>query len=218
MDWPQSELGCLSEDNKRVVCSPVKCFVNYDISGEDVININKYSKFSKLINVTGFVFNFFYNLKHSDLNPARMAFVYLVKLVQVQHFKIVYDFFHNSESDMAPQLLKDFENCIKIDDIVLIKNNIQTRPFWHLGRVVRLIVGSDDKIRSAEIKIGDNIVLHSLKHLYPLELSLQPDNSGQLVEEPIPSCSQPVDSNNTRPKRTCINKSKNRQNDPYIWY
>ena len=60
-----------------------------------------------------------------------------------------------------------------MDDVVLIKNPAKPRPFWLLGRVLELHHGDDDKVRSAKIKRGDGAEqVHSLKHLYPLELSL----------------------------------------------
>ena len=74
----------------------------------------------------------------------------------------------------------NFENKIKENDIVLIKNPAKGRHQWRLGRVMELIYGSDKKIRSAKILKGDEnwmnktrkLELHSISHLYPLELSI----------------------------------------------
>lgn len=67
----------------------------------------------------------------------------------------------------------DFKNIIKIDDLVLIKNLAKAKPYWSLGRVVNVIPGNDYCIRSTNVKKpNDNIQLHSIKHLYPLELSI----------------------------------------------
>ena len=80
----------------------------------------------------------------------------------------------------------NFENKIKVNDIVLIKNPAKGRHQWRLGRVMELIYGSDKKIRSAKILKGDDkwkdkigvplqtrkLELHSISHLYPLELSI----------------------------------------------
>ena len=78
----------------------------------------------------------------------------------------------------------DFENKIKVNDIVLIKNPAKGRHHWRLGRVIELIFGSDNKVRSAKILKGDanyrecerKLELHSLKHLFPLELSITHDH------------------------------------------
>ena len=74
----------------------------------------------------------------------------------------------------------NFENKIKMNDIVLIKNPAKGRHQWRLGRVMELIYGSDNKVRSAKILKGDEnwrtkvrkLELHSIGHLYPLELSI----------------------------------------------
>ena len=67
----------------------------------------------------------------------------------------------------------DFINHIKVNDVVLVKNPAKPRPYWLLGRVLELIYGDDDKVRSAKVKRGDGSVqLHSISHLYPLELPL----------------------------------------------
>lgn len=82
----------------------------------------------------------------------------------------------------------DFENKVKVNDVVLIKGPpSEKRPFWKLGRVVELIPGDDGKVRSCKLKRADGEYLgvdgsvrackgeishHSLNHLYPLELSL----------------------------------------------
>ena len=70
-----------------------------------------------------------------------------------------------------------FENKLKVNDVVLVKGPPMTkRPYWTLGRVVELIPGYDQKVRSVKILKGDGatgtITTHSLKHLYPMELSL----------------------------------------------
>merc|ERR1712055_966155 len=67
----------------------------------------------------------------------------------------------------------DFVNKVKINNIVLIKNPSQPRPYWLLGRVVQLFPGDDGNVRSVQVRRGDSQVqTHSLKHLYPLELTL----------------------------------------------
>ena len=67
----------------------------------------------------------------------------------------------------------NFNNRINVDDVVLVKNSAKSRPFWLMGRVLEFIVGNDKKIRSVKVKRGDGSVqVHSIKLLYPLELSL----------------------------------------------
>ena len=49
-----------------------------------------------------------------------------------------------------------------------------------MGRILEIIIGYDNKIRSVKLKRGDGqICHHSLNHLYPLELSLTHSGSRQ---------------------------------------
>ena len=49
----------------------------------------------------------------------------------------------------------DFNNKIQVNDVVLIKNPIKTRPFWKLSRVTELFQQNDGNIHSASITRGD---------------------------------------------------------------
>ena len=67
----------------------------------------------------------------------------------------------------------NYVNKIKVDDVVLVKIPNKSRPFWPLGRVIELVEGDDGKVRSVRLKRGDGAIQHhSIKHLYPLELTL----------------------------------------------
>ena len=60
--------------------------------------------------------------------------------------------------------------------MVLIKNPAETRSYWLLGRVTELIYDEDGKVRTVKLKRGDGEnVTHSIKHLYPMELSVTYD-------------------------------------------
>ena len=104
----------------------------------------------------------------------------------VSHFKdLWYEEYLLSLRSLYRNLYEnDYENKIKVNDIVLIKNPAKGRHHWRLGRVVELIFGSDNKVRSAKLLKGDakyrenerKLELHSLSHLYPLELSITHDH------------------------------------------
>ena len=74
----------------------------------------------------------------------------------------------------------EFVNKIKVNDLVVIKNPVKARQHWRLGRVIELISGSDNKVRAVKLLRGDakyrqgvrKLELHSIKNLYPLELSI----------------------------------------------
>lgn len=132
----------------------------------------------------------------------------------------------------------NFHNRINVDDVVLVKNPAKSRPFWLLGRVLELIVGDDKKIRSVKVKRGDGSVqVHSIKLLYPLELSLTHAHHPKIIPDLKGVCDRKIDvakskvSNDVpdtkgtsvaikqRPKRTKnLKGSKNSPNNPYVYY
>lgn len=67
----------------------------------------------------------------------------------------------------------EFSNKINVNDVILIKNPIKSRPLWLLSRVIELFSGNNHKVCFAQIKSGDGKVeIHRLKfkHLYLLEI------------------------------------------------
>ena len=87
----------------------------------------------------------------------------------------------------------NWNNKISVEDIVLVKLLNKSRPFWALGRVLELIRGHDDKVRSVKLKKGDGVIAHhSINHLYPLDLLLthnpyfQNNDSTQVESSVIP--------------------------------
>ena len=78
-----------------------------------------------------------------------------------------------------------FENSVKVGDIVLVKNPAVKRQHWILGRILEIYPGADGKVRSVKLLRGKadyrekpgKPELHSLKHLYPLELSMTHDHA-----------------------------------------
>ena len=67
-----------------------------------------------------------------------------------------------------------WENRIKIGDIVLIKAINKARLFWMMGRVLELVLGFDNKVRSVKLKQGNGAIeCHSISNLYPMEISIR---------------------------------------------
>ena len=89
----------------------------------------------------------------------------------------------------------NFNNKVKVDDVVLVKGPPdKKRPYWHLGRVLEVIPGSDGKVRSVKLKRADgDIAHHSLNHLYPMELALTHDH---VATSPVRSSDQDLVQNN----------------------
>ena len=114
-----------------------------------------------------------------------------------------------------------WENRIKVGDIVLIKAFNKPRPFWMMGRVLEVVIGFDGNIRSVKLKQGNGSVeYHSICNLYPLELSIthairadvtKPDSDGVENMNAILNNSNNSDLSNphnksVRPKRKATEK------------
>ena len=86
-----------------------------------------------------------------------------------------------------------WENRIKVGDIVLIKAINKARPFWMMGKVLELVIGFDNKVRSVKLKQGNGAIeYHSISNLYPMEISVnQVEPQTRANEED--SVSGPVD-------------------------
>ena len=66
--------------------------------------------------------------------------------------------------------------------MVLVRSPLKPRPFWVLGIVLEMFCREDGVVRSAKAKQGGNAVYsHSLKNLYPLELSLSGKDQVQSI-------------------------------------
>ena len=81
----------------------------------------------------------------------------------------------------------NWQNKIRAGEVVLVKLPNKPRPFWLLGCALELVVGHDNKVSGVKLKRGDGqIQHHSIKHLYPLELSCTHsniDSSSSLFQE-----------------------------------
>ena len=83
----------------------------------------------------------------------------------------------------------EFSNKIRVGEIVLIRQPNLKRHQWILGRVLELYYGNDKKVRSAKVlRSGDwekgPLVssVYSIKHLYPMELSISDEPSIDIPE------------------------------------
>ena len=90
---------------------------------------------------------------------------------------------------------KNWEHKICAGDVVLVKMPNKSRPYWLMGRVMELVVGHDNKVRSVKLKRGDGVVVHhSISHLYPLELSLTHNHRDAVNDNQDDTCVEVVDS------------------------
>ena len=57
---------------------------------------------------------------------------------------------------------KEGKPSIEQGDVIILKCDLSNRAFWRLGLVESLIPGSDEKVRAAVIKVGDNLQVERL--------------------------------------------------------
>ncbi|GFQ86529.1 DUF5641 domain-containing protein [Trichonephila clavata] len=59
---------------------------------------------------------------------------------------------------------------LKIDDVVLIREDNVKRYNWKLGRIKKLFPGRDGKVRSCEIQLSKGVIKRPVERLYNLEV------------------------------------------------
>ena len=62
------------------------------------------------------------------------------------------------------------ENRLAVGDVVIVKSAERNRNCWPLGIIETLIVGRDQVVRGAKLRVGKNVIERAVQHLYPLEL------------------------------------------------
>ena len=109
----------------------------------------------------------------------------------------------------------NWENKIKVGDVVLIKTINKPRPYWLLGKVLELIIGSDSKVRTVKIKQGNGAIeYHSISNLYPLEVTVTHAGKNEMVppEDRVTADDEaqaiPAPDSKERPKRKATERFK----------
>jgi len=100
----------------------------------------------------------------------------------------------------------DWEDQIKLGEVVLISAPNKSRTHWQLGKVIELLPGQDHKIRTVKLRRHDKSEgVYSIKNLYPLEIRSD-EEVQNIANEPAPLTIS------TRPQRVaainCRNKLK----------
>ena len=81
----------------------------------------------------------------------------------------------NLRENHSLSVKKGGRDSVKVGDIVVLKNDTTKRMFWKVAIVSELLLGTDNKIRAAVVKVmdprgGHNMLRRSIKHLYPIEV------------------------------------------------
>ena len=65
----------------------------------------------------------------------------------------------------------DRGSSLKVGGVVIVKSAARNRNCWPLGIIETLIVGRDQVVRGAKLRVGETVLERAVQHLYPLELS-----------------------------------------------
>ena len=97
--------------------------------------------------------------------------------------------------NLPPLKSKKINNCLKINSVVLIRDQNLQKMAWPLGVVTKLHRGLDGLVRAVEIKTTKGTVTRSIQHLTLLEID-HLDSSGN-EESPFPLDTSPDPKNNS---------------------
>ena len=120
-----------------------------------------------------------------------------------------YEEYLTSPRETAFDLYQDsWENRIKIGDLVIISSPIKPRSHWSMGRVTKLHPDDEGVVRSAALMRSDRTEgTYAIKHLYPLELSVQ-------MKTERPEVPSPEEEKPRRTKRAAAQRCLERLSQP----
>ena len=82
---------------------------------------------------------------------------------------------------------KEFQQNIKLGEIVLISDDITPRLSWKLGLITKLFPGPDGYIRSVELRTQNGLLLRPVSKLYPLEVQCTAENFCPTIPIDVPT-------------------------------
>ena len=120
-EWPKGQLGCIPHSAKGELITPVLGPAKTDA----LVDICKYSSFSKLIGVTTKLFTAVFKFKKSLADPVEAATNYLIKVMQHETFDLEISYLQNPNS-MAevPKLVSQLNLFLDEQGILRSKGRI----------------------------------------------------------------------------------------------
>uniref|UniRef100_A0A915NW68 DUF5641 domain-containing protein n=1 Tax=Meloidogyne floridensis TaxID=298350 RepID=A0A915NW68_9BILA len=122
------------------------------------------------------------NLENKEINKE-------LKFIQL-HLNKFWNIWHNSYlTSLRERVNKSSNETLvpQIGEIVIVEQSEAPRSVWKLGKIIELIKGRDNIIRTAKIQINKKIFLRSINLIFPLELKATMDNSKQLMAATVVS-------------------------------
>ena len=141
IEWPINNLNCLNDKSKLIV-STVEPHVSVFAAGahdqppiEPLIKVDKFSSFSKLINVTTLVYKFIFRLRKNNDDPVKAANSYWLKFVQKENFQQELSFLLDHKVNKntckdVPKLVKSLNLVLDGDGLIRAKGRISKSLFY----------------------------------------------------------------------------------------
>ena len=92
----------------------------------------------------------------------------------------------NLEFHRTSRISKGVKETVQEGQIVTVYDEGQPRGLWRVGRIEKVIPGTDGMIRSARVRVqsktGRTTVLkRPIQHLYPLEIGYEKDSQPEII-------------------------------------
>ena len=205
------DLLTLLSDIQNAINSRPLAYRYFSDMGIDVIAsinfISPYIKEGLILGMAGDESSTFFN----PLSNSESVSSFRIRDDMLQRFhRLFYDKYLLSLREQCKDLYQcDFENKMKFGDIKILQ---KIRPYWPLGRVLNLNIGDDGNVRSVNLKMGDRSNhTNSIKHLYPMDLSLTHNGPTRNAEVDYSATSDIEDFDRRRSKRSAQKRSKRTQ-------
>ena len=121
VEWPKGQLGCIPHSVKGDLISPVM----FPVNKEPLVNISRFSSFSKLISVVSKFFTAVFKFKKSRADPVEAATNYLLKVMQEEAFPLELSYLKNRDSSgEIPSLVSQLNLFLDSHGVIRSKGRI----------------------------------------------------------------------------------------------
>ena len=119
-EWPKGHLGCIPCSAKGELVSPIM----FPVNKEPLIDISKFSSFSRLISVVSKFFTAVHKFSKSSTDPVEVATNYLMKVMQEEAFPQELAYLKNKDSTEVPTLVSQLNLFLDEHGVIRCKGRI----------------------------------------------------------------------------------------------
>ena len=98
---------------------------------------------------------------------------------------------------------------VKVGEVVLIHDD-GPRLHWRLSIIDSFIQGNDGLVRAVNVRTSNRVTSRPISRLYPLEVSLPPDDQSKHSSPTEPITQNSQDTARDRPQRAAARKARTR--------